>query len=292
MTAKKSLLWRRLQPASDFLPAPLSKRPMRIHVGCSGWFYSHWRGIFYPRQEVTTKNWFAYYANVFDTVELNAPFYRWPKPATVRRWKRDAPPGFIYTVKVNQLITHERRMVRTKKQVQAFYEIAPVLGEKMGCFLFQFPPSHRYTAARLKSIVTQLDPAQRNAVEFRHRSWWRESVYRALAEAGIAFCAVSAPRLPETFPPHQRRLYVRFSGRTQWYRHDYSREELTEWAERIRNSGAEEAWIYFNNDREGHAIKNALVLRRMLRAGQSTEDRGRRADDRGRSLLAGDKPMR
>jgi len=239
---------------------------MRIQVGCSGWFYSHWRGIFYPPHEVTTKNWFAYYANVFRTVELNAPFYRWPKPATVRRWKREAPVGFIYTVKVNQLITHERRMVRTKKLVQSYYEIAPILAEKMGCFLFQFPPSYRYTASRLKSIVTQLDPAHRNAVEFRHRSWWRESVYRALSDRGIAFCAVSAPRLPETIPANQRLLYVRLSGRTRWYRHDYSREELHAWVERIRGSCAEEVWIYFNNDRQGYAVKNALMLRRMLRA--------------------------
>jgi uncharacterized protein YecE (DUF72 family) len=240
---------------------------MRIHVGCSGWFYSHWRGIFYPREEPTTKNWFAYYANVFDTVELNAPFYRWPTPATVRRWKREAPPGFIYTVKVNQAITHERRMVRTGKLVQTYQQIGDVLGDKMGCFLFQFPPSYRYTAARLASIVRQLDPARRNAVEFRHRTWWRDRVYRALAEHGIAFCAVSAPRLPETFPAGQRLLYVRFSGRTHWYRHDYSREELSLWAQRIRESGAAEAWVYFNNDRHGFAIKNALVLRRLLRAG-------------------------
>jgi uncharacterized protein YecE (DUF72 family) len=245
---------------------------MRIHVGCSGWFYSHWRGIFYPRQEVSTKNWFGYYANVFDTVELNAPFYRWPKPATVRRWKRDAPRGFIYSVKVNQLITHERRMIRTKRLVRSYYEIAPVLEDKMGCFLFQFPPSYKYTAARLKSIVNQLDAAQRNAVEFRHRSWWREAVYRALARHGIAFCAVSAPRLPDHFPPNQRLLYVRLSGRTRWYRHDYSRDELATWVERIRNSGAEEAWVYFNNDRDGHAIKNALMLRRMSRAESSPSD--------------------
>jgi uncharacterized protein YecE (DUF72 family) len=239
---------------------------MRIYVGCSGWFYSHWRGIFYPPQEVTTENWFAYYANVFGTVELNAPFYRWPTPATVRRWKREAPKDFIYTVKVNQLITHERRMVRTRKLVQAYYEIAPMLAEKMGCFLFQFPPSYHYTASRLTSIVTQLDPAHRNVVEFRHRSWWREPVYRGLAERQIAFCAVSAPRLPETFPPNQPLLYIRFSGRTHWYHHDYSREELTAWVERIRTSGAQEVWIYFNNDRQGHAIKNALMLRRILRA--------------------------
>lgn len=238
---------------------------MRIHVGCSGWFYSHWRGIFYPAQEPTTKAWFAYYSAAFETVELNAPFYRWPKPATVRRWKRDAPPHFVYSVKVNQRITHELRMVRTRRLVQEYYAIADVLGDKMGCFLFQFPPSYRYTASRLRSLVTQLDPKHRTAVEFRHRSWWRESVYRALAERGIAFCAVSAPRLPDVIPPGQRVLYVRLSGRTRWYRHDYSREELTDWAGRILSSGAEEAWIYFNNDREGYAVKNALTLRRLLR---------------------------
>ena len=239
---------------------------MQIHVGCSGWFYSHWRGIFYPAQEPTTKLWFAYYANVFDTVELNAPFYRWPSPATVRRWKRDAPPGFIYSVKINQAVTHQRRLVRTKPLVRSFYEIASVLGEKMGCFLFQFPPSYKYTPSRLKSLVTQLDAAHRNVVEFRHKSWWRPTVYRAFAKRQLIFCAVSAPRLPEDFPPGQRIVYLRLSGKTRWYRHDYSPAELATWVERIANSGADEAWIYFNNDREGFAIKNALVLRRLLRA--------------------------
>lgn len=238
---------------------------MEIHVGCSGWFYSHWRGLFYPRDEPTTKLWFGYYANVFQTVELNAPFYRWPKPATVRRWKRDAPPGFRYSVKVNQTITHERRLRRTGELVASYYEIADVLGEQMGCFLFQFPPSYHYSPSRLRSIVTQLDPARRSVVEFRHRSWWRPSVYRAFADRGLSFCAVSAPRLPEEFPPGQPLLYVRLSGRTRWYQHDYSPEELAAWAERIRSSGAREVWVYFNNDRRGFAIKNALTLRRLLR---------------------------
>lgn len=239
---------------------------MIIHVGCSGWFYSHWRGVFYPPQEPTTKLWFAYYANVFRTVELNASFYRWPKPATVRRWKREAPPGFLYSVKVNQTITHERRLVRTQKLVKSFYEIAEVLGDKLGCFLFQFPPSYKYTPSRLKSIVAQLDPAFRTVVEFRHKSWWRDSVYRTFAERRLIFCAVSAPRLPEEFPAGQEILYVRLSGKTRWYRHDYTIEELTAWADRIVASGAREVWVYFNNDAQGHAIKNALVLRRLLRA--------------------------
>jgi len=239
---------------------------MAVRVGCSGWFYSHWRGIFYPRGEVTTKNWFGYYTNVFDTVELNAPFYRWPTAATVRRWIRDAPPGFVYSVKVNQLITHERRMVRTQALVRSFYDRVAPLGEKLGCLLFQFPPSYHYSAARLKSIATQLDSRVRNVVEFRHKSWWRPNVFRTLAEKRITFCAVSAPRLPETIPPGQDVLYVRFSGKTRWYQHDYSAEELAGWAESIRRANAREVWIYFNNDRNGYAIKNALALRRRLRA--------------------------
>lgn len=238
---------------------------MDVHVGCSGWFYSHWRGIFYPPQEPTTERWFAYYSNVFDTVEINASFYRWPKPATVRRWKRDARPGFIYSVKVNQTITHQHRLVRTKKRVSLFYKIAEGLGEKMGCFLFQFPPSYKYTPSRLKSLMAQLDPAYRTVVEFRHKSWWRSSVFAAFRERKLIFCAVSAPRLPEDFPECQEILYLRLSGTTRWYLHDYSAEELTLWADRIVASGAKEAWIYFNNDRQGFAIKNALKLRRILR---------------------------
>lgn len=238
---------------------------MEIHIGCSGWFYSHWRGIFYPAGEVTTKNWFAYYANVFRTVELNAPFYRWPKPATIRRWYREAPPGFRYTVKVNRLITHEKRLAGTAKLVREYTDMAGVLHEKMGCFLFQFPPSFRYSAENLRRLMRQLDPARRNVVEFRHRSWWQDKVYAALREAGITFCAVSAPRLPEDFPAGQRVAYFRLHGKSHWYRHDYSRDELRSWQERITACGATEAWVYFDNDRNGHAVKNALQLRRLLR---------------------------
>jgi uncharacterized protein YecE (DUF72 family) len=242
---------------------------MDIHVGCSGWFYWHWRGRFYP-EEGSTRDWFKHYASVFDTVELNAPFYKWPRPATVKAWPRGASASFRFTVKVNGEITHERRMVRTQKLVDKFYEIGTTLGSQMGCFLFQFPPSYKYTAARLNAIVRQLDPAWRNVVEFRHKSWWRRNVYRALAAKGIAFCAVSAPRLPEDLPlvsgrRRPRLLYVRFHGKSRWYRHDYSGEELMAWARRIVLSRAEEVWVYFNNDREGFAIKNALELRDLLR---------------------------
>ena len=142
--------------------------------------------------------------------------------------------------------------------------IADILGERMGCFLFQLPPSYRFTKARLTSILSQLDPAMRNVVEFRHASWWNETVYAAFREAGIIFCSCSGPRLPDELVKTADDVYVRLHGPKRWYRHHYYKEELSKWAERITMSGAKRAWIYFNNDNEAHAPENAKTMQRLL----------------------------
>jgi uncharacterized protein YecE (DUF72 family) len=167
---------------------------------------------------------------------------------------------------VNQLITHEKRLRHTRRLIEKFYGAEKILGEKMGCFLFQFPPSYKYTPSRLRSIISQLDPQFRNAVEFRHKSWWRKSVYRAFSERKLIFTSISGPRLPDQLIKTSDFLYLRFHGRTRWYRYDYSAEELADWAGKIVESSAREAWIYFNNDREGFAIRNAKRLRQQLRS--------------------------
>lgn len=239
--------------------------PRKYHVGCSGWFYWHWGGAFYP-EGLPRAEWFRHYAENFDTVELNAPFYSWPTLATVQKWIQQAADseGFVYTVKVSELITHVKRFEGTQEMVRDFGYIADLLGARFGCFLFQLPPSFTFTQERLASIVGQLDPARRNVVEFRHRSWWNEDVYRAFREHGIILCSCSAPRLPDDLIRTADDVYVRFHGTSRWYRHDYSPDELALWAERIRTCGAERAWIYFNNDREAFAIKNAKQFLSLL----------------------------
>jgi uncharacterized protein YecE (DUF72 family) len=235
-----------------------------VHVGCSGWFYWHWRGGFYPA-ELPTKNWFAHYAKHFKTVELNAPFYSWPTIATVQAWVRQAGRRqFVYTVKVSELITHVKRFAGTKTLVRDFGLIADLLSERMGCFLFQLPPSYHFTAARLRNILNQLDHSRRNVVEFRHKSWWNESVYKAFRKTGTIFCSCSGPRLPDELIKTADDIYIRFHGVKQWYRHDYTAEELDVWAKRIEACGAKTVWAYFNNDRDGYAIKNARALSRLL----------------------------
>lgn len=234
------------------------------YVGCSGWFYWKWRGLFYPA-DLPTGEWFRHYAKRLDTVEINASFYSWPTVANVRAWRRQ--PGkrkFVYTVKVCELITHIKRFRGTRTLVKDFGMIADILGERMGCFLFQLPPSHRYTKTRLTAILGQLDPARRNVVEFRHASWWNETVYAAFRQAGIIFCSCSGPRLPDELVRTADDVYLRLHGPERWYRHNYSKDELSKWADRIKSSGAKRAWIYFNNDYEAHAPRNAATMRRLL----------------------------
>ncbi len=246
-------------------PDPAESKP-GVRVGCSGWFYWHWRQCFYPPGS-PTKEWFNFYASQFKTVELNAPFYSWPTAGTVQTWRKQ--PGrrtFTYTIKVCELITHEKRFAGTKTLVQDFYHIAHLLGPRLDCFLFQLPPSFHYSPAALKRIVTQLDARHRNVVEFRHRSWWTPRVCDALRDAGLVFCSCSGPRLPDELVKTTDDLYVRFHGMTKWYRHDYTREELAVWVKRIKESGAKRVWAYFNNDRDGYAIKNARELMRQLKA--------------------------
>ena len=148
--------------------------------------------------------------------------------------------------------------------VRDFCRFADALGDHMGCFLFQLPPGFSYTTARLRSIVSQLDPRHRNAVEFRHRSWWNETVFTAFRDTGLIFCSVSAPGLPDDVIKTADAIYVRFHGAKQWYRHDYSNAELEAWAKKIRTRRAKEIWAYFNNDFQGCAFRNAQTLKRLL----------------------------
>lgn len=231
-----------------------------LNVGCSGWFYWGWRDRFYPLHS-NPNEWFSYYTKVFKTVELNAPFYSWPTVNTVKNWVKQAGrKKFIYTVKVCELITHLKKFSGTSELIKDFDYIADLLQDKMGCFLFQLPPSFNYTPARLKNILKQLPPNRKNVVEFRHQSWWNEEVYAAFQEANAIFCSISSPKLPDVLIKTSDSIYIRFHGKEKWYKHDYTKEELQEWIERIIASKAKDVWVYFNNDYNAYAVKNAKLF--------------------------------
>lgn len=259
----------RIARLADTAIKPVPSHPPALNIACSGWFYWDWRGKFYPTQ-MPTKDWFSYYMDHFDTVELNAPFYAWPTVNTVKTWLRQAQGReFVYTVKACELITHIRRFEDVQGLIEDFGYIADLLGERMGCFLFQFPASFHYAPERLERIVSQLDHSRRNVVEFRHESWWNEAVYAAFRANDVIFCSCSGPKLPDDMIRTADDVYIRFHGPEKWYRYDYSDAELADWAERIKASGAKRIWAYFNNDYDANAIRNAQTLTRLLKAEDS-----------------------
>ncbi len=234
-----------------------------FRIGCSGWIYPHWGGLFYP-EGLPQRQWFDFYARVFNTVEVNATFYRFPTGKMVQAWHKKGPAGFVFTLKAFRGITHLRKFRGTAELVRRFYAMGEVLGEKLGGFLFQLPPSLQYDRDLLLHILDQLDPRFANTLEFRHESWFREETEVILRERNVAMCIVSAPGLPEHVVVTAPHAFVRFHGKSAWYAYRYSRTELRSWARRLKDLPAERVFIYFNNDWNAWAPENALQLEEIL----------------------------
>ena len=240
----------------------------QFRIGCSGWAYPHWAGPFYP-PDLGERDRFAFYAKAFNTVEVNATFYRFPTRAMVQAWARKAPPGFLFTLKAFRGITHLRKFRNTAELVRRFYAAGAELGESLGGILFQLPPALHFDRDLLQRVLDQLDPRYPTTLEFRHRTWFVEDVAHLLRERGIAMCIVSAPDLPEFVVATARHAFVRFHGREEWYAYRYGEEELRGWAERLRTLPVDTVFAYFNNDACAWAPENARWLGELLGEGPS-----------------------
>jgi len=236
---------------------------MIYHLGTSGWSYPGWRGRFYP-EDLSQKDWLAFYAQHFTTVEINMTFYRFPKPETLRNWLDKTPHHFTFTLKANRQITHLKKLKNVRSEIRYFYILAHTLREKLGCILFQLPPSLTLDMDLLKEFLSTLSPDYKNVIEFRHESWYAEEVYELLRSQNVIFCVVSSAKVPKTIVETEETLYFRFHGLTGGYRYNYSDEELQEWEGAIKKAKARESYVYFNNDYQAYAVHNCLKLRSLL----------------------------
>jgi uncharacterized protein YecE (DUF72 family) len=232
-------------------------------LGCSGFYYNHWKGIFYPERIAKTR-WLSYYAQFFNTLEVNNTFYRYPSQKLLEGWYTKTADNFRFAVKANRIITHLHKFKGTEQYTANFYTLVYLLREKLLCVLFQLPPMVHKNMDLLQTIADQLDPSVMNVLEFRHESWWDREVYDFMDKHGIVFCSVSASELPETLVRTGPAVYVRFHGKDCWYQHNYPDEELQQWAERIKQQNATKVLCYFNNDYNANAPRNCLTLKGLL----------------------------
>ncbi len=235
-----------------------------VRIGTSGWVYPHWRGIFYP-QELRQKDWFAHYSRQFDTVEINNTFYRLPTPAVFEKWRAQAPPGFVYSVKANRFLTHVKKLLDPEQPLQAFFEGAINLKETCGPILYQLPPGWAPGIPRFKRFLEALPEGFSHVFEFRDARWLTENVFRLMEQRGVSHCihdryGLNVPHRITASP-----VYIRLHGDPA-PGGDYTTDALDIWAARIRawRDQSLNVFLYFNNDFGGYAIKNAVSIRKIL----------------------------
>ncbi len=231
---------------------------MNWKIGCSGYYYPEWRGLFYPL-DVPRADWFVFYCRYFQTIELNTTFYRFPRVEFLTRWYERSPEDFIFSVKAPRLITHYKRFRDAKQYLSDFYRaVRGGLKEKSGPVLFQFPGNFAFDENRLEKLVRLVNPAFNNVFEFRHESWWNEQVFTRFTEANLTFAGMDHPQLPADVIKTSSMIYYRFHGAPRLYLSKYSNEHLTRVANTIHPvRDAEKVFIYFNNTAAGAAVVNA-----------------------------------
>jgi uncharacterized protein YecE (DUF72 family) len=174
---------------------------------------------------------------------------------------------FTYAVKISKTITHVKRLKDIKQELFSFFERVGELGGRLGVYLYQLPPSLKFDLGVLSSFLKLLSKEFSHAIEFRHNSWWNQKTYGALAKKGVALVCVSAPGIKSPFDVVTSEIvYFRFHGAKQWYRENYTKEQLQFFAESIKDVSkkVKKVFAYFDNTFQGAAPADALYLRHLL----------------------------
>jgi uncharacterized protein YecE (DUF72 family) len=237
-----------------------------IYIGTSGWNYKHWSdGVFYPTQLPATE-WLRFMSQHFDTVEINNSFYRLPSAETFRAWRKQGPAGFTFAVKASRYLTHLKRLKDPSAPLELFISRARKLNEKLGPVLFQLPPQFKRSLERLETFLTVLEKQTskqnfRAVLEVRDASWLENQVFASLERHRVALCFADWRNLTVAAPVTADFVYVRRHAGSE--SGNYPKADLERDARRVRrwiNQGLD-AYVYFNNDPAGNAVRNALYLR-------------------------------
>lgn len=237
-----------------------------VYIGTSGYTYEHWAGgIFYP-EDLPQNKWLEYYCQYLDSVELNVSFYRLPSLAVFKGWHKRTPKIFRFAVKGSRFITHIKRLKDPLPSLKIFFSRAKGLKEKLSVVLWQLAPQFKLNLERLEKFVKILKKTApcRQAFEFRHPSWFCSDVYKILKKADIAICIADYPECSKAAPDIASFLYIRRHGTGgQLYGGCYSEEQLQGDAAFIKQK-KKDCYIYFNNDANAWAVKNAIRLKEII----------------------------
>lgn len=242
-----------------------------VLIGTSGWMYKHWNRHFYPK-DVKGTDQLPYFAKHFDTVEINSTFYRLPQKQSVKKWTENTPKNFKFAVKLNNYLTHSKKLIideKSKRTIKSFFDVIKPIKEKAPAVLIQIQPSFKVNLKRLDDFLGELKPYGTDldyCFEPRHKSWFSEDLYKILDKHKTGFVIGTYPgKLDPPYPVTGNVVYVRYHATPE--EPAYTEKELDGWAEYIASlqNKVERIFVYFNNDFEGWAITNAQYLKKALK---------------------------
>jgi uncharacterized protein YecE (DUF72 family) len=236
-----------------------------FRIGASGWHYKHWRGPFYD-PKIPAARMLSFYIEHFDTVEINNSFYKLPSEETFAAWRDATPANFRYAVKASRFITHNKKLSDPQSALDKFFPRVAALDKKLGPILFQLPPQWQVNAERLESFLQALPTRYRYTFELRNPTWHNADIYRILSAYNAAFCIFHLAGFQTPLEITADFTYVRLHGPGGKYQGSYSEEALHKWADQIRRwrRRLKQIYVYFDNDQEAFAVRNALELKRMV----------------------------
>jgi uncharacterized protein YecE (DUF72 family) len=220
---------------------------VELYVGTSGYSYKEWKGSFYP-EDLPAKDMLSYYGRHLRAVEINNTFYRLPKASVLETWASQVPETFRFSIKASRRITHFARLnLEARDPTEYLLSTVRVLGDRLGVLLFQLPPNLKSDSDRLEGFLEMLPDGTPAAFEFRHETWKDEAVYELLRERGMAVvCADTDQSVEdEALVPTASWGYLRLR------RPDYDDGDLARWAERVRGTGWDRAFVFFKHEDEG-----------------------------------------
>jgi uncharacterized protein YecE (DUF72 family) len=239
----------------------------KAYIGTSGWNYKSWRDGFYG--DTPQKQWLRFCAEHFSAIEVNGTFYRLQPQSTFEKWRDETPEGFPFAIKGHRYVTHNKKLLDVEESMIRCRENATPLGEQLAAVVWQLPARLKKDVERLQKFVKILGrwKSTRHAVEFRDKTWFDDQVAECLTKHAVAVCMSDAPDWPMWDRVTTDLVYIRLHGHTRKYASSYSKPALITWATRVRGwlKESRDVHVYFDNDAEGAAPKNALTLLDMLR---------------------------
>jgi len=237
-----------------------------IHIGTSGWVYPHWREVFYPAA-IPQKLWLSYYAQFFDTTEINASFYRLPSLKAVENWINATEKQFYFCPKISRFITHAKKLNDPETCVPRFFDVFDPFAARMGPVLIQLPAAlsfHEEKATNFFAFLKDRYPNFSFSLEARHASWTEPRAITQLKRFDIGWViADSGNRFASAELVTAKHIYLRFHGPDGTYASPYTKRMLEAYAAKCLTwrSNGHTIWAFFNNDIHGYAIANADTLK-------------------------------